>query len=143
MRRSRTTVPSTAEGPLYADSSALVKLVLDEPESAALERFVGDPVALITSELAIVEVRRAVRIADPAWNAAVEAEELLTSLELVSVSTHVLRRASELASLELRTLDAIHVASAERVGAGSVVTYDRRLAEAAERLGLTVSSPGR
>jgi len=143
VRRSRTTVPSTAEGLLYADSSALVKLVLDEPESAALERFVGDPVALITSELAIVEVRRAVRIADPAWNAAVEAEELLTSLELVSVSTHVLRRASELASLELRTLDAIHVASAERVGAGSVVTYDRRLAEAAERLGLTVSSPGR
>jgi predicted nucleic acid-binding protein len=116
--------------------------VLDEPESAALERFLGDPSGLLTSALALVEVRRAVKIANPDPEVVAETEELLSSLELVAVSTEVLRRAADLASLELRTLDAIHVASAELVGVRDLVTYDRRLADAAELAGVRVASPG-
>jgi uncharacterized protein len=96
---------------------------------------------LATSELSIVEVVRAVKVARPDPERIAEAERLLGSLELASVSETVIRRAAELASAELRSLDAIHLATAERLGAPEIVTYDRRLAAAAAQLGLRVVAP--
>jgi predicted nucleic acid-binding protein len=126
--------------PAYADSSALVKLVVDEPETAALTRHV-DGVQLAASRLALAEVPRAVKISGTGVERLREAELMLGSLLLVEVSETVLRRAGQLGSADLRTLDAIHLASAERIGAEEVITYDRRLAAAAGSLGFRVTSP--
>jgi uncharacterized protein len=140
VRRSRTTAPLIAESPVYADSSALVKLVVREPESKALTRYVAG-MELTTSRLALAEVPRAVKISGTDLERLAEANRMLAALTLVDVSDPVLRRAAEFASTELRTLDAIHLATAERVGAAEVITYDRRLAAAAERIGLRVTAP--
>ena len=96
---------------------------------------------LTTSCLALAEVPRAVRISGSDVERLLEANVMLSALVLVDVSEAVLRRAAELGSAELRTLDAIHLATAERVGAGEIVTYDRRLAAAAGRVGLQAVSP--
>ncbi|MBD0329378.1 MAG: type II toxin-antitoxin system VapC family toxin [Thermoleophilia bacterium] len=125
---------------MYGDSSALVKLVVDEPESVALEAYVhGRRAALVTSRIALVEVPRAVTIANP--EARDEAWRLLESCLLVDVGDRLLRRAAAVASPPVRTLDAIHLATAERVEADEVVTYDRRLAVAAAERGFAVASP--
>jgi predicted nucleic acid-binding protein len=127
---------------LYADSSALVKLVVSEPESAALRAYLeAAPYALVTSRLALVEVVRAVGIASPGPNGQSRAEQLLESCLLVDVSPELLRAASRLASREVRTIDAIHLASAQRVGADEVLAYDRRLTAPARRAGLVTTNP--
>jgi len=96
----------------------------------------------VTSELSTVEVVRAVKFARPEPESTLEAERLLGSLDLAGISRAVLRRAAALASSELRSLDAIHLATAERIGVAAILTYDRRLGAAAEGLGLSVLSPG-
>jgi len=70
-----------------------------------------------------------------------EAERLLASCMLVDVTDGLLRRAAGLASAAVRTLDAIHLASALRVGADELIAYDRRVIAAAAERGLAVSSP--
>jgi hypothetical protein len=136
-------VPSAEPRLVYADSSALVKLVIEEPESAALdEHLVSQEHALATSRIALVEVERAVTIANPTDEARAEARRLLDSCHLVDVSDSLLRAAARQASRAVRTLDAIHLASAQRVGADEVLAYDRRLAEAARAAGFTVKHPG-
>ena len=126
---------------VYADSSALVKLVIEEPESAPLERYLEDGPLLVTSRVALVEVLRATAIANPAPEVRDEAERLLASCMLVDVTDVLLRAAASLASAAVRTLDAIHLASALRVEADELVAYDRRLLAAAAARGLVVSSP--
>jgi predicted nucleic acid-binding protein len=96
----------------------------------------------MASALALVEIPRAVKVANAAAEVLAEAERLLGSLDLADVSDHVLRRAADLANVELRSLDAIHLATAERLGISEMVTYDRHLGSAAERLGLSVLAPG-
>ena len=136
-------MPSTEPRLVYADSSALVKLVIEEPESAALDSYLASQEhALVTSRIALVEVQRAVTIANPADEVRAEAQRLLDSCYLVDVGDPLLRAAAQLASRSIRTLDAIHLASAQRVGAGELVAYDRRLAQAAREAGLTVEQPG-
>jgi len=130
---------------LYLDSSALVKLVQRETESNALRRFLRRNRAdqLVTSALARVEVVRAVLIGGPA--AVAHARRQLSRLDQVLLSTEVLDRAATLApDLQLRSLDAIHLAAAQVVGADlrAVVTYDRRMADAALDLGFAVERPG-
>lgn len=143
MTRSSATEPS-AEQPLsYVDSSALVKLIVEEAESAALERHLARRPALATSRIASVEVTRACAIASRDTGARRAAEELVASCTLVEVSEELLDAAASLASASVRTLDAIHLASALRIRAGEMVTYDRRLAAAAAERGLATSSPGR
>jgi predicted nucleic acid-binding protein len=127
---------------LYADSSALVKLVIEEPESASLERHVQDRRLLATSRVALVEVARATAIANPAPEVQAEAGRLLRSCLLVDVTDALLRSAAGLTSAAVRTLDAIHLASALRIEPDELVAYDRRLLAAAAELGLTVASPG-
>ena len=134
---------STEPRLVYADSSALVKLVIEEPESAALDSYLASQEhALVTSRIALVEVQRAVTIANPADEVRTEAQRLLGSCYLVDVGDPLLRAAAQLASRSIRTLDAIHLASAQRVGADELVAYDRRLAQAAREAGLTVEQPG-
>jgi uncharacterized protein len=119
-----------------------VKLVIEEPESASLERHLGEGPALATSRIAIVEVLRATALANPAPEVRAEAERLLASCMLVDVTEGLLRSAADLASAIVRTLDAIHLASALRIEADELVAYDRRLLRAAAARGLTRSSPG-
>lgn len=116
--------------------------MIDEPESASLVRHLGDEPLLATSRIAIVEVLRATAIANPAREVAQAATRLLASCLLVGVTDRLLRRASGLASASVRSLDAIHLASALRVEAEELVAYDRRLVAAASEHGIAVSSPG-
>jgi uncharacterized protein len=127
---------------VYADSSALVKLVIEEPESYALDRYLSSGPVMATSRIALVEVQRAVGLANAAPEPAAEAARLLESCMLIDVADALLRTAAGLTSSSVRTLDAIHLASALRIGADEVLTYDHRLATAAGEHRLVVVSPG-
>lgn len=96
---------------------------------------------LTSSALAIVEVARGVRVADlaePSRSAATVLDRIL----FVDVDRELLRFAVSYTSARVRSLDAIHLASALKVGARRMLVYDRRLAEAAAAAGLEVLHPG-
>ncbi len=128
---------------LYLDTSALVKLVVAEDESAHLSaylrRFAEDP--LFSAALARTELVRAV--ADGGQAAVTEARILLDSIDTVALSRSLLDDAATLPPPRLRTLDAIHLAAAQRAGTSlrAVVTYDGRMIEAAAVLGIPTISP--
>ena len=120
-----------------------MKLVVDEPESADLTAHLeSDDAVVATSSVALVEVTRATSIANPGPEVRTETARLLESCLLVDVSEALLRSAAGLASAEVRTLEAIHLASAQRIEPDEVLTYDRRLREAARLLGFAVAHPG-
>jgi predicted nucleic acid-binding protein len=119
-----------------------VKLVVAEPESSALQCYLADSPPLATSRIALVEVIRAVSLANPAREVRLEAERLIESCILIEVSDALLRDAADLASAPVRTLDAIHLASALRIQAAEIIAYDRRLMGAATARGLSTTSPG-
>ncbi len=132
----------------YADSSALVKLVRDEPESDDLRSYV-EGAGLVTCELALAELPRAVRRAaaiDPTLPHQVllsRAGELLEAIGLVALERELLIAAGALAEPALRTLDAIHVSAAAGLGGlDAFVTYDERQAAAARLAGLRTVTPG-
>jgi predicted nucleic acid-binding protein len=129
---------------LYLDSSALVKLVLPEAESEALLESLSAWPVRITSELARVEVVRATRRATAQPEAERRAWEVLTGLHLLKVDNDIFSAAARLEPRSLRSLDAIHLASALSLGAdlGAIVIYDSNLAAAAEGHGLQVLAPG-
>jgi len=124
----------------YVDASALVKLVVDEPESPSMYRWYVESERLATSTIGIIETRRAAnrRGHDP-----VHLESVLRSLVVLEVDDIVANVASRVSPLALRTLDAIHLATAMAIGTeiGAFVTYDDRLAEAARVVGLPVMRP--
>lgn len=125
----------------YLDSSAVVKLAVHEPESLALRRYLRRRNPVVTSALARTEVIRAVL---PLGDEAVAAgKQALSRLDVVRINNSVLDAAAVLAPAELRSLDAIHLATASALGRdlGAVVTYDDRMAAAAGRLGLRVVAP--
>jgi predicted nucleic acid-binding protein len=126
---------------VYLDSSALVKLVIAEPESAALRGYLGGEPERASCALARVEVLRAVRGQSAA--ALTRARRLLPRLHLVPIDDDLLDAAAMLDPRVLRSLDAIHLAAAQLFGdeLTSVVTYDRRMAIAASLLEMTVASP--
>ena len=126
---------------VYLDSSALVKLVVTERESAALRRALRLDSARATCALARVEVVRAVR---PHGAAAVaRARQLLRTLDVVQLDDELLDAASMLDGGVLRSLDAIHLAAAQMLAEDvtAVITYDQRMASAAAVMGLPVSAP--
>lgn len=120
-----------------------MKLLIEEAESAALEGHLADGPVLATSRLAVVEVPRATALANPRPEVQREVADLLASCLLVDVTDGVLLAAAALTSLTVRTLDAIHLASALRIEPDELVAYDRRLIAAAAGHGLVVASPGR
>jgi uncharacterized protein len=126
---------------LYLDSSALVKMVVPEGESAALARFIGTRADVGSCGLARVEVIRAVRSHGP--RATADARALLREVTLLRLDDAVLSAAAELDAGPLRALDAIHVAAATSLGdeLETLVTYDGRMLLAAEALALPVASP--
>ncbi|MGO9081294.1 MAG: type II toxin-antitoxin system VapC family toxin [Streptosporangiaceae bacterium] len=126
----------------YLDSSAIVKLAVREAESAALRRYLRRRRRpLVSSSLARTEVLRALL---PAGDDAVGAgRKVLTRLDLVRINNRVLDAAATLRPAEIRSLDAIHLATAGQLGEdlGVLVTYDERMAEAAKNLGHRVVAP--
>jgi predicted nucleic acid-binding protein len=128
---------------LYLDTSALVKLVVAEVESEALgvylQGFPDD--VLFTAALARTELLRAV--ADGGVTAITDARSLLDCLDTVAMGRLLLDHAGTLPPVRLRTLDAIHLAAAQRAGPSlrAVVTYDPRMVEAAAVLGMRAVGP--
>lgn len=129
---------------IYCDSSALVKLVIDEPASDDLEGWLAaqpDPV-LISSVLARTEVVAAVARTEPA--AVGLAADLLAAVTVVELDAALADEAARLEPPGLRSLDALHLAAALRVGSavGSLVSYDERMLVAAGQHGVAVAHPG-
>lgn len=125
----------------YLDSSALVKLVNVEPESETLREFLAGRSRQMSCSLARVEVVRAAARRGAEFVA--RAREVIESLELIRLDDELLDRAAELQPVTLRSLDAIHLAAAQTLGAAlsEVITYDQRMATAARGLGLQVVAP--
>lgn len=127
---------------VYLDSSALVKLVVSEPESTALRLYLVDHRERVSSTLAHVEVCRAVRRKGASEAALRRAEQVLARIGLVALDEPLLRAAAALSPTGLRSLDAVHLATALSLdGLDAVVTYDRRFDAAAAEAGLAVESP--
>lgn len=125
----------------FLDSSAVTKLVVAEPESAALaQRLSGE--VLVGSALLLTEVSRAVRRVLGRSHDAVLGE-VLDLIDLVAIDRTVLSAAADLAPAGLRTLDAVHLASALALGdrLDVLIAYDDRLLEAARGAGLPVERP--
>lgn len=125
----------------YVDSSAIVKLAIREPESAALRRYLRRRRPLVSSALARAEVLRALL---PAGEAALsQGRSVLRRFDLIRLNDHILSAAGVLLPAGLRTLDAIHLATARQLGdeVTAVVTYDVRMAEVARQLDWRVVSP--
>ena len=133
-----------SEGLLYLDSSALVRLVLPEAETGALLEVLSDWPERISSALAGVEVLRAVRRAGAGERVRERAERVISGIGLVRVDGAVLSGAARLEPAELRTLDAIHLATALSAGEdlGAMICYNARLAQAASSLGVATMAPG-
>ncbi len=128
---------------VYLDSSALVKLLFQEPESEALSGWLWARPDLpkLTSQLSVVEVVRVCQRLDASHEPA--ARGLLAGLDLVPVSSAVVDLAAQVGPSSLRSLDAIHLATAllVRDGLTALVAYDHRLVEAARAEQLPVTTP--
>jgi hypothetical protein len=129
----------------YLDASAIVKLAALESETAALRVHLAQYDSRVTSRLATVEVTRALarRGADTMSAGADPLSEVMRNLHLVELDEAVAARAAAIQPTTLRSLDAIHLASALALGEelAAVVTYDARLASAAGAAGITVLAP--
>lgn len=133
---------------MYADSSALVKLVLDEPESPGLRMYLGGS-DLVSCALTLTEVPRAVRRAAdrdrtlPLDTLLERTGELVEAIALLPLDRTILAAAGALTEPALRALDAIHVTAAVDVSPlDAFVTYDERQAAAARLAGLRTVAPG-
>jgi uncharacterized protein len=128
---------------IYLDTSAFVKLVRGERDTPTLQEFLterpGTP--LVSSALLVVETRRAIVRQAPGELA--RADLLLTRIDQVDITRAVVEAASRLPDPTLRSLDAIHLATALQLGQEltALVTYDSRLAAAAGRQQLPVVTP--
>ena len=125
----------------YLDTSAAVRLVAAEPGSRAMERWAMEHDSVVSSDLLRTELLRAVRRGTP--HRMERARAVLESITLLALRASTFERAGELDIPELRSLDAIHLASALELGddLDGIVTYDDRLAAAARSFGLRVIGP--
>ena len=126
---------------VYLDSSAFLKLVMPEPESAALRAYLRTWPVRVSAALLCTEALRAASRVSAAQVAAVRRQ--LRPMVLIGMAGAVLERAGTLGPPAMRSLDAIHVAAALSLGPdlGEVISYDGRMAEAAKAQGLSVSAP--
>lgn len=133
----------------YLDSSALLKRSLAEPESNTLmdevEEHLEEGYVLYTSALGAIEVSRAMRArldVDAPQDVVDGVEDALAGVTQIDISEPVIALARRLFPTSIRSLDAIHLASAVLVSADVVIAYDKRLLTAASELGFRTSSPG-
>jgi predicted nucleic acid-binding protein len=128
---------------IYLDTSALLKTVFAEEHSPALKAYIqdNDAAGFISSVLLTVEMRRAVQRINPRYLPKADVE--LHRVSLVGLSDAVVENASRFPDPGLRSLDAIHVATALliRKELTAVVSYDKRMVAAAQSEGLPVVSP--
>ena len=132
---------SAAAAVAYIDSSALVKLVIPEPESTALRNELSQWDRHVSSVLARVEVVRACARVDA--RARRTAERVVRALDLIAVEDALLDEAARISPVELRSPDAIHLASALLLGdaLGVAIAYDERMLQAMDASGLATASP--
>lgn len=127
---------------VYLDASAIVKLVVPEPESAGLRDELARDAVWVSSALARVEVLRALRRTGAPPDSFRFAEELLDRMALVAVDQPVLNAAASAEPAGLRSLDALHLATVlSLVGVDAFVGYDQRLNATVAAAGLPVLSP--
>ena len=132
-------------GLLYLDSSAIVKFVLAEPETDALEKLLTGWPERISSILARMEVLRAVHRVGAREAVYRRAESVVARIGLVGIDAAVLNLAEDLELQELRTPEAIHLATAlpVREARGRLGSYNTRLSRVATSSGIPVLAPGR
>lgn len=125
----------------YLDSSAIVKLAVEEPESTALRSYLRRRNPLVSSALARTEVLRALLLEGEAG--VTRGRAVLGRIDLIRINDRILNAAGALLPPELRSLDAIHIASAQLLGGdlGQLVTYDDRMLATARDLGIATVSP--
>jgi len=126
----------------YLDASAAAKLLVDEPESDAVARHLDHVIErsdVVSSALLETELRR-LAVREELSQEAVSL--LLERLDIVEPSRSLFHEAGLLPGAGLRSLDALHLATALRVEADEVVTFDARMLAAAAELGLSAVSPG-
>jgi len=130
--------------PVYLDASAILKLVVVERESDALAEELGRWPDRVSSSIVRVEVHRALHRTGLWKSRRGAADAVLDSLTLIAVDQQVLGRAATFKNPQLRALDAIHLAAALSIGddPAAFITYDARLARAAELERLPVLHPG-
>jgi uncharacterized protein len=127
---------------LYLDNSAFVKIIVDETESAALRRYLArSAVRRVSSALLRTESLRAVGHLGP--DALATVREGIRRIDLIAIDDRILDSAGVLEPHVLRTLDAIHLATAMALGddLDVIVTYDDRMVAAARLLGLSTATP--
>jgi uncharacterized protein len=125
----------------YLDSSALVKLAVEETESNALRQYLRRRRPLVSSALARTEVLRALLLEGD--EAIARGRAVLAGVDLIRINNRVLNAAAVLAPAEVRSLDAIHLATARQLETdlGRVVTYDEQMLDAAKHLGMKTATP--
>jgi len=126
---------------IYLDTSAAFKVLTDEPERGSLVEFLDANAgeALVSSVVAEIEMFRSAHwLGIPAELV----EQVLSRLSLVELTSDIRERAGLLPDPNLRSVDAIHIATALDTGIATVVTYDQRQAVAAVGFGLKVVRPG-
>ncbi len=126
---------------VYVDASALVKTIVTEAESDALIAYLSASSRQVSSRLIGVEVARAVGQVDQAVRQ--RGAEALEVIDFIELDAPIASVAASVAPSSLRTLDAIHLASALAVitEIDAFITYDLRLGDAARAAGLTVVAP--
>lgn len=134
---------------VYLHSSALLKRVIEEPESdqlrVVLRGHVEERAVLLSSRLASIEVSRAIRLRlDTGYATAADfVDDAMSGVAEHPVGDEVLSLSQRLNPNRLRSLDAIHVASAMLLGADLLITYDNRMVDAGQLNGLRCAAPGR
>lgn len=128
---------------IYFDTSALMKLIAREAESEDLSGWLAEHrnESHVTSALTCVELSRAARRSTFA-GAQARAQRVFDGIDILPIDDAVVHAAQSVGEPQLRSLDAIHLATALHAGLTSMVTYDHRLADAARDAGLTVLAPG-
>lgn len=128
----------------YLDTSAFLKLVVAEPESAALRRFLARWVERTSCALLRTEAIRALRRAGYDGRVA-GARRLIQAMRIIRLDEPLLDRAATLEPRHLRSVDAVHLAAALTLGSdlGVLITYDDRLSAAAREQGMRVERPER
>lgn len=126
----------------YVDASAIVKLVVEEAETPAMHRWLVEATRVLTSRVGVIETVRAVDRRG-AFDLG-HRDAVLRDVEVIEVDAGIATVAAAVGLPTLRTLDAIHLASALSIlpELDAFVTYDDRLAEAARTIGLPVMRPG-
>lgn len=126
----------------YIDTSALVKLVTVESETGALHEWVADHhPELVSSDLLRTELLRAVARSGTAQP--IDVEDGLAAIDFLPTTASILDHAGRLEPTDLRSLDAVHLATAIGIidDCDGVITYDDRLAAAARHHGLHAIAP--